>query len=133
MQLILLSLDGVKGSMYALSIISDPDTFDPAATGETIGASYQLEYGEDRIEMHVGAVREGQRVILLDDLIATGGTLAAGIKLMQQVCPHSILHASSLACTHFDKYEHLQLNTHLHCFKYLAILLSSSRLTECTA
>lgn len=56
-----------------------------ACVGETIGASYQLEYGEDRIEMHVGAVKEGQRVLLIDDLIATGGTLAAGIKLMQQV------------------------------------------------
>ncbi|CAL8469921.1 g9463 [Coccomyxa elongata] len=53
--------------------------------GETIGASYKLEYGEDRIEMHAGAITEGQRVLLLDDLIATGGTLAAGIKLMKQV------------------------------------------------
>lgn len=55
-------------------------------TGETIGASYQLEYGEDRIEMHKGHVARGQRVVLIDDLIATGGTLAAGIKLMVQVC-----------------------------------------------
>ena len=65
-----------------------------AATGETIGASYQLEYGEDRIEMHLGHVKEGQRVLLIDDLIATGGTLAAGIKLMHQVLSPSLLHAS---------------------------------------
>ena len=50
--------------------------------GETIKESYQLEYGSDTIEMHVGAIREGQRVLLVDDLIATGGTMGAGIKLM---------------------------------------------------
>ncbi|KAK9843731.1 hypothetical protein WJX81_003909 [Elliptochloris bilobata] len=53
--------------------------------GETIRASYSLEYGEDVIEMHVGAVQAGQRVLLVDDLIATGGTMGAGIKLMQKV------------------------------------------------
>ena len=53
--------------------------------GETIGASYQLEYGEDRIEVHTGAIKEGQNVLLIDDLIATGGTLAAGVKLVEQV------------------------------------------------
>ena len=53
--------------------------------GKTIGASYKLEYGEDRIEMHLGHVTAGQRVVLIDDLIATGGTLAAGISLIHQV------------------------------------------------
>ena len=48
-------------------------------------AEYQLEYGSDKIEMHIGAIKEGQRVLLLDDLIATGGTLAAGIELMKKV------------------------------------------------
>ena len=54
-------------------------------TGEKISAEYQLEYGSDRIEMHVGAVKKGQRVLLVDDLIATGGTLAAGISLIDKV------------------------------------------------
>ncbi|KAK9808954.1 hypothetical protein WJX72_006959 [[Myrmecia] bisecta] len=53
--------------------------------GETIGADYQLEYGSDRIEMHVGSVKEGDKVVLVDDLIATGGTMGAGIKLMNKV------------------------------------------------
>ena len=44
-----------------------------------------LEYGEDVVEMHAGAVQAGQRVLLVDDLIATGGTMGAGIKLMHQV------------------------------------------------
>lgn len=50
--------------------------------GETISEAYTLEYGSDRIEMHLGHITEGQRVLLIDDLIATGGTLGAGIKLM---------------------------------------------------
>ena len=58
--------------------------------GETVRAAYVLEYGEDVIEMHAGAVKAGQRVLLVDDLIATGGTMGAGIKLMHQVGPLSV-------------------------------------------
>ncbi|GER07248.1 adenine phosphoribosyltransferase [Iodidimonas muriae] len=50
----------------------------------TIGESYQLEYGEDRLEMHEDAVRSGDLVLLTDDLIATGGTAEAAIKLIRQ-------------------------------------------------
>lgn len=64
--------------------------------GETVGASYKLEYGEDRIEMHTGAIQKGQRVLLVDDLIATGGTLAAGVKLVEQVS-HLLSAISQLA------------------------------------
>lgn len=46
--------------------------------GATVKASYELEYGSDSIEMHADAITEGQRVVLIDDLVATGGTLAAG-------------------------------------------------------
>jgi adenine phosphoribosyltransferase len=56
--------------------------------GETISEEYTLEYGSDKIEMHVGAVKSGQRVLLVDDLIATGGTMAAGIKLMGALRSH---------------------------------------------
>jgi adenine phosphoribosyltransferase len=52
--------------------------------GETIGLDYALEYGTDRIEMQADAVRKGSRVVLLDDLLATGGTMAAGIGLLRQ-------------------------------------------------
>ena len=52
--------------------------------GETLGRDYDLEYGTDRIEMHVGAVRPGQRVLLVDDLIATGGTAEAAVLLLQE-------------------------------------------------
>lgn len=53
--------------------------------GETIGEDYALEYGTDRIEMHVGHVTAADKVVLVDDLIATGGTMGAGVKLMQRV------------------------------------------------
>ncbi|MCB2015873.1 MAG: adenine phosphoribosyltransferase [Sphingobium sp.] len=51
--------------------------------GEAVGVDYALEYGTDRIEMHVGAVEAGQRVLVVDDLIATGGTALAGIQLLR--------------------------------------------------
>ena len=51
--------------------------------GETVGLDYALEYGTDRIEMQADAVEPGQRVVLLDDLLATGGTMAAGVQLLR--------------------------------------------------
>ncbi|KAK1291705.1 Adenine phosphoribosyltransferase 1 [Acorus calamus] len=53
--------------------------------GEVISEEYSLEYGTDIMEMHVGAVQEGDRTIIIDDLIATGGTLCAAIRLMERV------------------------------------------------
>ncbi len=52
---------------------------------ETIGHDYELEYGTDRIEMHVDAVSKGDRVLLVDDLIATGGTAEAACKLIESM------------------------------------------------
>ena len=52
--------------------------------GDKIGTDYLLEYGSDRIEMHVGHVQRGQKVLLVDDLIATGGTAMAGVTLIRQ-------------------------------------------------
>lgn len=53
--------------------------------GEVIGEEYTLEYGTDRIEMHVGAVEPGDQALIVDDLIATGGTLCAAIRLLERV------------------------------------------------
>ena len=53
--------------------------------GETIGHDYALEYGTDRIEIQADAVDKGQRVIVVDDLLATGGTMAAGIALLRKI------------------------------------------------
>jgi adenine phosphoribosyltransferase len=52
--------------------------------GPTVGLDYALEYGSDRLEIQADAVSPGQRVVILDDLLATGGTMAAGIALLRQ-------------------------------------------------
>jgi len=52
---------------------------------ETIEARYDLEYGTDSLEVHVDAVRPGARVIVLDDVLATGGTAGAKIELVQRL------------------------------------------------
>ncbi len=52
--------------------------------GAKISYSYDLEYGTDIIEMQAGAVEPGQRVVVLDDLLATGGTLNAAVQLLRQ-------------------------------------------------
>ena len=51
---------------------------------ETIGQDYELEYGFDRVEIHVDAVSSGERVLLVDDLLATGGTAEASARLIEE-------------------------------------------------
>lgn len=51
--------------------------------GSRVGVDYTLEYGTDRIEMHDDAIRPGQRILLVDDLIATGGTAMAAVELLR--------------------------------------------------
>jgi adenine phosphoribosyltransferase len=52
--------------------------------GGTIGVDYALEYGSDRIELHVDAIAHGANVLLVDDLIATGGTALAAVSLVEK-------------------------------------------------
>lgn len=52
---------------------------------ETISAEYDLEYGSAEIEMHKDSVKPGQKVVLVDDLIATGGTIEAGARLVEEL------------------------------------------------
>jgi adenine phosphoribosyltransferase len=49
-----------------------------------IGESYALEYGQDQVEIHIDAFKQGEHILLVDDLIATGGTASAGIRLMER-------------------------------------------------
>ena len=51
---------------------------------DTYSVEYDLEYGKDRIEMHKDAIEKGKRVLVIDDLLATGGTAAAACKLVQK-------------------------------------------------
>lgn len=52
---------------------------------ETITESYDLEYGQAEIEIHTDSIRPGQKVVLIDDLIATGGTAAAAVRLVERL------------------------------------------------
>ncbi|MGP3698711.1 adenine phosphoribosyltransferase [Rhodobacter sp. NSM] len=53
--------------------------------GATVSVSYKLEYGEAVVEVHDDAIQPGEKVLLVDDLLATGGTAEAGIKLIEQL------------------------------------------------
>ena len=52
---------------------------------KTASESYELEYGKDTIEIHVDAVRPGERVLMVDDLLATGGTMEAALRLVRRI------------------------------------------------
>lgn len=52
---------------------------------KTIAERYELEYGADEVEIHIDAVTKGEKILLVDDLIATGGTASAAIKLLERV------------------------------------------------
>lgn len=53
--------------------------------GETVEASYDLEYGKDRLSIHKDSIKPGQKILIADDLLATGGTIATTINLIQQL------------------------------------------------
>src|SRR5499426_4339407 len=53
--------------------------------GKTIEVEYELEYGRDALAIHEDAIRAGQRILVVDDLLATGGTMAATLRLVQQL------------------------------------------------
>jgi adenine phosphoribosyltransferase len=54
----------------------------------TVEETYELEYGSATVELHTDAVKPGDRVLLIDDLIATGGTMMAGKKLLEKLGAH---------------------------------------------
>ncbi|HNW59473.1 MAG TPA: adenine phosphoribosyltransferase [bacterium] len=74
---------------------------------KSISATYALEYGSDRLEMHIDALRPGQRVLVVDDLLATGGTAAAAISLARQ------LGAEIVGCSFLIELDFLKGREHL--------------------
>ncbi|MCH7935648.1 MAG: adenine phosphoribosyltransferase [Proteobacteria bacterium] len=70
--------------------------------GDIIGHEYELEYGTDTIEIQSDAVEKGQRVVILDDLLATGGTMAASIELLNKVGAEVVGAACIIELTFLD-------------------------------
>ncbi|TCZ77251.1 adenine phosphoribosyltransferase [Paenibacillus albiflavus] len=70
---------------YALGVGFIPIRKSGKLPGETIEADYSLEYGKDKLAMHKDAIKPGQRVLIADDLLATGGTIQTSIDLVQQL------------------------------------------------
>jgi adenine phosphoribosyltransferase len=58
--------------------------------GKTIEVEYELEYGRDALAIHEDAIKPGQRVLAVDDLLATGGTMAATLRLIEQLGGHVV-------------------------------------------
>lgn len=70
---------------YALGVGFVPIRKKGKLPGETVGINYGLEYGSDTLEIHKDAIKKGQRVAVVDDLLATGGTINAVTKLIEDV------------------------------------------------
>lgn len=69
---------------YALGVGFIPVRKPGKLPGETISVNYGLEYGEDQLQIHKDAIKPGQRVAIVDDLLATGGTVEGVAKLIEQ-------------------------------------------------
>ncbi len=81
---------------------------------KTIEVEYELEYGRDALAMHEDAIRAGQRVLAVDDLLATGGTMAATLRLVEQLGGHvvGVAFLIELAFLHGrDKLRHYPLHS----------------------
>ncbi|WP_374724644.1 adenine phosphoribosyltransferase [Calidifontibacillus erzurumensis] len=70
---------------YALGVGFAPVRKEGKLPREVIRVEYGLEYGKDTLTMHKDAIKPGQRVLIIDDLLATGGTMGASIKLVEQL------------------------------------------------
>lgn len=70
---------------YALGVGFVPIRKSGKLPGETVEAAYDLEYGKDKLAIHKGAIQSGQRVLIADDLLATGGTISTTLNLVRQL------------------------------------------------
>ena len=69
---------------YSLGAVLVPARKEGRLPYRTTGVTYTLEYGQDALEMHIDALSGGHRVLIVDDLLATGGTMAAAVRLVEQ-------------------------------------------------
>lgn len=102
---------------YVLGIGFVPIRKEGKLPGETVEADYALEYGQDRLAMHKDAIKAGQKVLLADDLLATGGTIATSVQLVQKLEAEVIGAAFLIELDYLngrEKLPHLDIFTLLH-------------------
>src|SRR5699024_4051837 len=81
---------------YELNVGFVPGRKKGILPSQTVAEEYSLEYGNATVEMHTDAVRPGQRVLLIDDLIATGGTMVAASRLLQRLGANAVEDAAMI-------------------------------------
>lgn len=84
----------------------------------TINASYNLEYGTDSLEVHRDAIHEGSKVVLIDDLLATGGTAAAAGDLIEQLGGEVLGHCFLVELTELQGYKKVEPHSVWSVLKY---------------
>ncbi|MEQ9175649.1 MAG: purine phosphoribosyltransferase family protein, partial [Alphaproteobacteria bacterium] len=80
--------------------------------GATIAHTYELEYGSDTLEVQADAIQPGQSVVILDDLLATGGTLDAAVTLLQRVGAKVLSAACIIELTFLEGRQRLDIPVH---------------------
>ncbi|MEZ6014562.1 MAG: adenine phosphoribosyltransferase [Planctomycetota bacterium] len=139
---LLQSAEGLRATIDGLASLVDPSTYDVIAGVESRGfifgtalalalnkgfvpirkpgklpwrtaaESYELEYGTDTIEIHVDACDSGKRVLLVDDLLATGGTMGAAAKLVRRIGGEPIAAVVVIELAFLEGRKRLDLPTH---------------------
>lgn len=82
----------------------------------TLGESYALEYGTDTLEIHTDAVQPGEAILIVDDLLATGGTVAAAARLVER------LGGRVVGCSFLVELDFLHGRSHLHPMRIESLL-----------
>lgn len=93
---------------YALGVGFTPIRKSGKLPGETIEVGYDLEYGKDQLAMHTDAIEKGQNVLIADDLLATGGTIATSVNLVRQLGGNVVGAAFMIELTELNGRDKLQ-------------------------
>lgn len=139
---LLASPEGLRASIEGIAAFVDPDEYDVVAgiesrgfmfgtalathlgkgfvpvrkagklPYETASQSYELEYGTDTVEVHVDALEGGRRVLMVDDLLATGGTMAASLDLIRKIGGEPVACAFVIELGFLKGRERLDVPTH---------------------
>ncbi|MVO99639.1 adenine phosphoribosyltransferase [Paenibacillus lutrae] len=99
---------------YALGVGFVPIRKSGKLPGKTIEADYSLEYGKDKLAVHDDAIKPGQRVLIADDLLATGGTIQTCVSLIEQLGGEVIGSAFMIELTYLNGREKLPAGKNIY-------------------